>query len=167
MYTNGSTCLILLPSSAAFSNLIKRMWLMLNYDYDLLPSSPRLPTQSLQSGSQSMWQAAFFSVVMVQPCRYFTARGARIYRPSFRENKPKLLVFSHTKRAFWTCFRENWVYNFDHRKESYRKVSFIYSKIVWKFCLYSQICCSLFSQQRSVLRCLNQIRMVQNTKLKN
>jgi hypothetical protein len=37
---------------------------------------------------------------------------ARIYRP---ENKPKTLVFSHTKRAFWACFRENWVYNFGHR----------------------------------------------------
>ncbi len=38
----------------------------------------------------------------------------RIYRPSFRENKPKTLVFSHTKRAFWACFCENWVYNFGH-----------------------------------------------------
>ncbi len=41
--------------------------------------------------------------------------SARIYRPSFRENKPKTLVFSHTKRAFWACFRENWVYNFGYR----------------------------------------------------
>jgi hypothetical protein len=39
---------------------------------------------------------------------------ARICRPSFHENKPKTLVFSHTKRAFWSCFRENWVYNFGH-----------------------------------------------------
>jgi len=39
---------------------------------------------------------------------------ARIYRPSFRENKPKTLVSSDTKRAFWACFRENWVYNFGH-----------------------------------------------------
>ncbi len=39
---------------------------------------------------------------------------ARIYRPSFHENKPKTLVFSHTKRSFWACFRENWVYNFGH-----------------------------------------------------
>jgi hypothetical protein len=30
----------------------------------------------------------------------------------FRENKPKTLVFSHRKRAFWACFRENWVYIF-------------------------------------------------------
>ncbi len=42
--------------------------------------------------------------------------SARIYRPSFHENKPKTLVFSHTKRAFWACFRENWVYNFGHRE---------------------------------------------------
>jgi hypothetical protein len=40
---------------------------------------------------------------------------ARIYRPSFPENKPKTLVFSHTKRALSPCFRENWVYNFGHR----------------------------------------------------
>ncbi len=37
---------------------------------------------------------------------------ARIYRPSFREKKPKTLVFSHRKRAFWACFHENWVYKF-------------------------------------------------------
>jgi hypothetical protein len=41
--------------------------------------------------------------------------GARIYRPSFHEKKPQTLVFSHTKRAFWACFRENWVYNFGLR----------------------------------------------------
>ncbi len=41
--------------------------------------------------------------------------SAQIYRPSSHENKPKTLVFSHTKRAFWACFRENWVYNFEHR----------------------------------------------------
>ncbi len=34
--------------------------------------------------------------------------------PRFRENKPKTLVFSHWKQAFWACFRENWVYNFGH-----------------------------------------------------
>ncbi len=34
--------------------------------------------------------------------------------PCFRENQPKTLVFSHRKRAFWACFRENWVYNFGH-----------------------------------------------------
>jgi hypothetical protein len=39
---------------------------------------------------------------------------ARIHRPSFCENKLKTLVFSHTKRAFWACLRENWVYNFGH-----------------------------------------------------
>jgi hypothetical protein len=44
----------------------------------------------------------------------FVNTGARIYRPSFHENKPKTLVFSHTKRGFLACFRENWVYNFGH-----------------------------------------------------
>jgi hypothetical protein len=29
--------------------------------------------------------------------------------------KPKTLVFSHRKRAFLACFRENWVNNFGHR----------------------------------------------------
>ncbi len=35
--------------------------------------------------------------------------------PRFRENKTKTLVFSHRKRVFWACFRENCVYNFGHR----------------------------------------------------
>ncbi len=39
---------------------------------------------------------------------------ARIYGPSFRENKPKTLVFFYWKRAFWACFRQNWVYKFGH-----------------------------------------------------
>jgi hypothetical protein len=34
--------------------------------------------------------------------------------PRFRENKPKTLVFSHWKRAFWACFRKNCVFNFGH-----------------------------------------------------
>ncbi len=37
--------------------------------------------------------------------------------PRFRENKPKMLVFSHWKRAFWACFRENCVYNFGHGRQ--------------------------------------------------
>ncbi len=36
---------------------------------------------------------------------------ARIYRPSFRENKPETLVFNDWKRAFCTRFQENWVYH--------------------------------------------------------
>ncbi len=40
--------------------------------------------------------------------------SARIYGPSFRENKKKTLVFNDWKRAFLTCFRENWVYKFRH-----------------------------------------------------
>ncbi len=34
--------------------------------------------------------------------------------PRFLENKPKTLVFSHRKQAYWAWFRENWVYNFRH-----------------------------------------------------
>ncbi len=37
--------------------------------------------------------------------------GVRIYSP---RNKPKPLAFCHWKRAFWACFRENWVYKFGH-----------------------------------------------------
>ena len=52
---------------------------------------------------------------------------ARIYRPSFHENKPKTLVFSHTKRAFWACFRENCVYNFGHSSVCLTTTTFILS----------------------------------------
>jgi hypothetical protein len=41
--------------------------------------------------------------------------------PRFRENKPKTLVFSHRKRAFWACFRENCVYNFGHNFRNFRR----------------------------------------------
>jgi hypothetical protein len=62
------------------------------------------------------------------PMQILEQSSARIYRPSFPENNPKTLVFSHTKRAFSPCFRENWVYNFGHRarvrhKESQMKQS--------------------------------------------
>ncbi len=39
---------------------------------------------------------------------------ARIYRPSFLENKPKTLVFNDWKLAYWACFRENWVKKFGY-----------------------------------------------------
>jgi hypothetical protein len=39
---------------------------------------------------------------------------ARNYRPCFRENKPKVSFSIKKKRAFWACFRENWVYKFGH-----------------------------------------------------
>ncbi len=44
---------------------------------------------------------------------------ARIYRPSFREYKPKTLVCYDWKRAFWPCFRDNWGYKFGHRNRAY------------------------------------------------
>jgi hypothetical protein len=40
---------------------------------------------------------------------------ARNYRPCFRENQPKRSFSIKWKRAFWACFRENWVYKFGHR----------------------------------------------------
>jgi hypothetical protein len=40
--------------------------------------------------------------------------GPEFIDPRFRENKPKTLVFSNRKRAFWACFREHCVYNFGH-----------------------------------------------------
>ncbi len=42
----------------------------------------------------------------------------RIYRPSFRENKPKMLCSNDRKQGFWACFRENWVYKFRHKYEA-------------------------------------------------
>ncbi len=39
---------------------------------------------------------------------------ARIYRPSFRINKHKTLVFNGWKRVFWACFHECCVYKFGH-----------------------------------------------------
>ncbi len=46
--------------------------------------------------------------------RDFCHTSARNYRPCFRENKPKTLVFYDWKRAFWACFCEYWVYKFGH-----------------------------------------------------
>ncbi len=43
-----------------------------------------------------------------------TVRVPEFIDPRFRENEPKTLVFSHRKRAFWACFRENYIYNFGH-----------------------------------------------------
>jgi hypothetical protein len=61
--------------------------------------------------------------------------SARIHRPSFRENKPKTLIFSHRKRAFWACFRENWVYKFGHRDQSHNLHSFHeQSLFISRFC---------------------------------
>ncbi len=47
--------------------------------------------------------------------------SARIYRPCFRENKPKMLVFSNGKRAFWASFHENWDYKIGHRSDCHEK----------------------------------------------
>ncbi len=50
--------------------------------------------------------------------------------PRFRENKPKTLLFSHRKRAFSACFRENCVYNFGHRPiVSLHRLEIIFNQI--------------------------------------
>ncbi len=41
-----------------------------------------------------------------------TDTRARNNRPCFRENQPKRSFSIKWKRAFWACFRENWVYKF-------------------------------------------------------
>jgi hypothetical protein len=56
----------------------------------------------------------FFLNALKLKCMY----SGRIYRPSFRKNKPKTLVFCHRKRAFWAGFPENWVYKFGHCREA-------------------------------------------------
>ncbi len=48
--------------------------------------------------------------------RTLTSPVPEFIDPRFRENKPKTLVISNWKRAFWAGFRENWVYNFGHRQ---------------------------------------------------
>ncbi len=68
-----------------------------------------------------------------KPRSYKILQGtsARNYRPSFRENKPRTLVLHDWKRAFWACFRENWVYKFGHWSTSRLK----YSPQVDIFCI--------------------------------
>jgi hypothetical protein len=56
---------------------------------------------------------------------------ARIYRPSFCENKPKTFVFSHRKRAFSACFGENWVYKFGHSSHGANSRDFSHSGSSW------------------------------------
>ncbi len=48
---------------------------------------------------------------------------ARNYRPCFRQNQPKRSFSIKWKRAFWACFRENWVYKFGHCSYKARKFS--------------------------------------------
>ncbi len=51
------------------------------------------------------------------------------YRPNVRENKAKTLVFSHWKRAFWACFRENGVYKVGHGSASKRCSTILVSDV--------------------------------------
>ncbi len=49
-------------------------------------------------------------------CRvyHFPLLVPEIIDPVFRENQPKRSFSIKWKRAFWACFRENWVYKFGH-----------------------------------------------------
>ncbi len=48
--------------------------------------------------------------------------SARNYRPCFRENQPKRSFSIKWKRAFWACFRENWVYKFGQRYRTFATI---------------------------------------------
>jgi hypothetical protein len=54
--------------------------------------------------------------------------SARNYRPCFRENQPKRSFSIKWKRAFWACFRENWVYKFGHRCTKSLRVLFLHRR---------------------------------------
>ncbi len=103
------------------------------YFFAFLPNpdpDPYLWLMNPDSGGPKTWVSGSGSATLLLPLLFrvqvlicsstgfpffISEPSARIYRPSFRENKPKTLVFSHRKRAFWACFRENWVYKFGHR----------------------------------------------------
>ncbi len=59
--------------------------------------------------------------------------------PRFRENKLKTLVFSHRKRAYWACFRENCVYNFGHW--SYWRINMKFNRA---YCTMHYVCTGEF-----------------------
>ncbi len=98
-------------SETICSQVVDLSWLLRLYSFSPLafPSSyskPLLVTRIL-CFLKCLFSLFIYVLNLVAP-------GARNYRPSFREKKPKTLVFSHTKRAFWACFCEYWVYNFGH-----------------------------------------------------
>ncbi len=74
--------------------------------------------------------------------------SARNYRPCFRENQPKRSFSIKWKRAFWACFRENWVYKFGHRRNfqtfgwclQFNSIQFVVVSVYTVYCtLYSRI----------------------------
>jgi hypothetical protein len=60
------------------------------------------------------WKPADLCLYAVPVFENYPQICARIYRPSFRENKPHTLILHDWKLAFWACFPENWVYKFGH-----------------------------------------------------
>jgi hypothetical protein len=79
------------------------MWLHLFSPSKIFPSETNVAGVALKR-MKSLQQIA---AVLLSPVPEFID-------PRFRENKPKTLIFSHRKLAFWACFRENMVYNFRH-----------------------------------------------------
>jgi hypothetical protein len=74
-------------------------------------------TRVVQEGGRRCKKSTLNDLVQPDPSKntFNEPASGRNYRPSFHENKPKTLVFSHRKRAFWACFRENRVYKFGYR----------------------------------------------------
>ncbi len=63
----------------------------------------------------TMWRVQNTVHPLTHINRFINTPVPEFIEPRFHENKPKTLVFSHRKRAFWAaCFRENCVYNFWH-----------------------------------------------------
>ncbi len=76
---------------------------------------PSLPTRVLNVPNLFMVYLKVFTSHNLHCTHSFSSAPVpEFIDPRFRENKPKTLVFSHWKRAFWACFRENRVYNFGH-----------------------------------------------------
>ncbi len=78
-----------------------------------VPAHPRHPSGGARRRSVRQ-HARKFGFFPVSP-----GQVPELIDPVLRENKPRTLVFTHWKRAFWAFLRENWVCKFGHgrRKE--------------------------------------------------
>ncbi len=78
----------------------------------------KLPLPGFLKGSFSAWKQAenahFWKQTFSPRDKRWSETCAWNYRPCFRENQPKRSFSIKWKRAFWACFRENWVYKFGH-----------------------------------------------------
>ncbi len=71
-------------------------------------------SMNLESGGGGGGGRAKVHVRTLKEMHKWYVTCARNYRPCFRENQPKRSFSIKWKRAFWACFRENWVYKFGH-----------------------------------------------------